>query len=79
MQVQLSAGGYSEVNTWETPVSSAYHDGYSAGLSAAYSKYTFSKTRTQSSDGYHYTFTIGTGWQTPFGDTGGTYDLYKKN
>ena len=46
---------------------------------SSYTKYTFSKTRTQSSDGYHYTFSIGTGWQTPFGADGGTYDLYKKN
>lgn len=49
------------------------------GGGASYTKYTFSRTRTQSTDGYHYTFTISTGWQTPFGNSGGTYDLYKKN
>ena len=55
--------------TWEIP----------SGSTDTYTKYTFSKTRTESSDGYHYTFAIGTGRQTPFGASGGTYDLYKKN
>ena len=50
-----------------------------SGSGDSYTKYTFSKTRTQASDGYHYTFSISTGWQTPFGSSGGTYDLYKKN
>lgn len=44
-----------------------------------YTKYTFSKTRTSDSSGYHYTFSIGTGWQAPFGGDGGTYDLYDKD
>ena len=50
-----------------------------SGSGDSYTKYTFSKSRTQASDGYHYTFSISTGWQTPFGTSGGTYDLYKKN
>lgn len=50
-----------------------------AGGGDSYTRYTFSKSRTASSDGYHYTFSIGTGWQTPFGGDGGTYYLYKKD
>ena len=45
----------------------------------SYTKYTFSKTRTQDASGYHYTFAISTGWQAPFGSDGGTYSLYKKD
>ena len=45
-----------------------------------YTSYTFSKTRTQSSDGkYHYTFYIDTGYNAAFGGDGGTYTLYKRN
>ena len=44
----------------------------------SYTGYTMTKTRTQDSSGYHYTFACDTGWTTPFGTSGGTYTLYKK-
>lgn len=58
-----------------------YQKGYSDGVASApsYTRYTFSKTRTQASDGYHYKFEISTGWSSTFGGDGGTYYLYKKN
>ena len=54
---------------------------YQAGAASApsYTRYTFVKTSTQSSDGYHYTFSISTGWTATFGADGGTYYLYKRN
>lgn len=34
--------------------------------------------RTQSSDGYHYTLSVGTGWSTALGDVGNYMTLYKR-
>lgn len=82
--MSVNVSGKLQSKTFTTTGTKTPDDGY-IGFSQVvislptYTSYTFHvSNRTQDSSGYHYTMTIGTGWNTPFPSSGNT-TLYKRN